>query len=681
MKIIALTVNNFRQFFGEHQINFSTDDRRNVTIIHGENGAGKTTLLNAFKWAFYGGTDFDSGVENILNEQAIGTAKQAERIPVAVRVDFEHESARYTAERTQGFTKVGGMSVEPIGGSLLELTWIDADGRYQKSSNPENQINQILPEKMHSYFFFNGERIEKLANARAAGQIRDAIKTLMGLEVVERGVGHLREKVVKIFRKRWKDESSEQLAAVLEEEASVLEHIETVKRKLETVRENIAEYKEEMKAVGTRLVAIGASAKLQNEREEIEGRLLGIRGERDEATRHARELISERGFLAFIDGVVTTVDEILEDRRHKGELPYKIKEQFIDDLLAEGRCICGRDLAPSTPARESVEAFRRNAGSEGLEEAFLRTSSDLKQIPKARVALFDALRANAERTRKLREERERLTGRLDTISSELSKLGHEDAAALEERRQKLERDRDEALRQEGRLRDQLAELEEKAREVRATRMELATKSELAEATRRKLEVAEECLRVLQALHAALSDQTRSELSKRVNGTFQKILRKGYWAEIDTDYALQIYKEVGEHGRQMVYEKSTGESQVTSLSFIASIVSLAKEKHQQGSSFFRGGVYPIVMDSPFGALDPDYREKIARYIPELADQVIVLASNSQWRGEVERECGPRVGKEVSLIYYSPHRKDGVDPYYVREGSDYERTEIEDGYHGR
>ena len=33
-------------------------DPGTVTVIHGSSGSGKTTLLNAFKWCFYGQTDF-----------------------------------------------------------------------------------------------------------------------------------------------------------------------------------------------------------------------------------------------------------------------------------------------------------------------------------------------------------------------------------------------------------------------------------------------------------------------------------------------------------------------------------------------------------------------------------------------------------------------------------------------
>ena len=65
MKIKKITIKNFRQFWKESTINFACSVNKNITVIHGANGSGKTSLLNAFKWCFYGKTDFDTGTEHI----------------------------------------------------------------------------------------------------------------------------------------------------------------------------------------------------------------------------------------------------------------------------------------------------------------------------------------------------------------------------------------------------------------------------------------------------------------------------------------------------------------------------------------------------------------------------------------------------------------------------------------
>jgi len=194
----------------------------------------------------------------------------------------------------------------------------------------------------------------------------------------------------------------------------------------------------------------------------------------------------------------------------------------------------------------------------------------------------------------------------------------------------------------------------------------------------KIKTAEEAKRVFEELYEVLSHDTRKELSLRVDEIFKRIIRKPYWAEIDQDYKLQIYKKIPNEGKQPILEKSTGEKQITSLSFISSIISLAKEKEASESKFFRGGTYPIIMDSPFGALDDEHRKLVASGIPQLAGQIILFATSSQWKGEVEEACKHFVGKQISLIYYGD-LEGKPETQYKKASQGYEYTEIEDGYY--
>jgi len=71
------------------------------------------------------------------------------------------------------------------------------------------------------------------------------------------------------------------------------------------------------------------------------------------------------------------------------------------------------------------------------------------------------------------------------------------------------------------------------------------------------------------------------------------------------------------------------------------------------------------------------------IPTLAEQLIVLVTKTQWRGEVEQEMAPYIGQEYVLIYHTT--KANVPPDFIeRHGIrydlvkpsayDYEWTEV-------
>ena len=76
-----------------------------------------------------------------------------------------------------------------------------------------------------------------------------------------------------------------------------------------------------------------------------------------------------------------------------------------------------------------------------------------------------------------------------------------------------------------------------------------------------------------------------------------------------------------------------------------------------------------MDSPFGALDPTYRRHIAEHLNMLADQVVLLLTKTQWRGEVETALQNKVSRQYVITYNTP--RDDVEPDYLTiEGQRFE-----------
>lgn len=676
MKLLSIEIQNFRQFNGPHYMDLDTRGASNVIVIHGENGAGKTTLLNAFKWCFYGQTDFDSRSENLLNEQAIFQASPGDSLTMAVTVEFENDGLRYTAKRERLFRRTVDRECDPMGEGTFALTWIDASGAMQTSHNANTHMSQILPEKMQPYFFFNGERIEKLAHVNAAGQVQNAIKNLMGLEIVERAAHHLGGPVITRLRKELKDTSSADLADVLERESLMGEKVKDVKAQIALIERNIVDFEEALHEVNRAFDENAQVANLNKERLDLEQQCAELQQKLLALKKERRARVSAIGGLAFADNLFTTAGAILDEKRKRGELPSKVKGQFIDDLLARRRCICEGDLIPGTPAHAAVHAFKGSATSADVEDAFITTSGQIGPILKARDNLFSELKLFQEQESEYENSLRTKEGQIDEIGRKIGNRESEDIAALETKRGQLQEDIKRSAAQKGALTTNLKDWTVQLAELTKERERLSAQSERNGVASRRLKLADEVKRVLDALYTALAEQVRHRLSSKVDETFRAIMRKPYWAEISDTYTLEIYKSVGGE-KQIVYEKSTGESQVTSLSFVGSIVSLAKERANTDTENFRGGVFPIVMDSPFGALDADYRQKIAEYIPELAEQVIIMVSTSQWKGEVANQVKHRMAREYTLHYTSPPVNGVPQDEAASDKPQFETTEIKEG----
>lgn len=58
---------------------------------------------------------------------------------------------------------------------------------------------------------------------------------------------------------------------------------------------------------------------------------------------------------------------------------------------------------------------------------------------------------------------------------------------------------------------------------------------------------------------------------------------------------------------------------------------------------------MFLSTPFGALDDEHRRQVARLLPDLGNQVIVLVTDSQWGGPVESEMGEIAGAQYTLDF--------------------------------
>lgn len=675
MKIESIKISNFRQFYANVSLDFSTDVGKNVTVVHGANGSGKTSLLNAFKWCFYGKTDFDTGSDTILNKAAIEQADPGEPIVLQVSVKFSHERLRYQATRTQGYVRKGGVIAESDGSEKFHLDVTGEDGQTKRSNSPQSEMLGILPDNLQPYFFFNGERIEKLAGTNHSSQIQQAIKNLMGLELVDRAIQHL-AKAKSAFRKETKKYASEEIAECQIRCARLEENIRRCEEQRASAKAAKEEAESELSSIDAKLKSFEKSRELQEERQSLVSRTGKIFNDIADTERKQKALIGESGFLMLCDDVLSKCSAIVEENRKKGVLPYKIKEQFIDDLIDLGKCICGSEITGGSKEHKELLETRKRAGSENLEGNFIRLSALLNDHGEAKSRFTRHYSDLAKRLLELTTENEKTSGRISDISAALESVNESKIVELEKNHREFSRLRDDALQDEGIAKRSREELKSELAEQETMLARLELQQGKVTALQARIESADTVGKAFEELYESLADHVREDLSTRVNETFRSIIRKPLMAVIDEEYRLQIMAATSAGEEYSVTEQSTGEKQVTSLSFIASIIALAREQHGRSTTFFQGGLYPLVMDSPFGALDADYREKVASNVAALAEQVVIFVSNSQWAGEVRQACEARVGRSYRLVYHSPHQ-DSVNNDYMRKSeTGYEYTTIDE-----
>lgn len=654
MKLLSLEIQDFRQFRGSQRLDFGGDVTKNVTLIHGANGAGKTTLLNAFTWTLYNKLSADFIYpERLINDATWAETPPGSKARCAVVLEFEHKHAYYTLRRIAEAEKHAATSPQRDPKVSVTLSMRTQDQGSEAIVNPNDFVNAVLPGRLHHFFFLNGERFEHLHSNEAFSDIEQAIKTLLGVAVVERALSHLPE-AEKRLRKELKDLGEEETAAIAGEQERERDLQEELDRDMKVRRREVDASRDELAAIAARLRDLQSTKDYQRHRDEATASLHRAEASIEDAGVRRGQLLNDRGFLPLINELLDQTLATYEELRVRKEIPTPIKAQFIEDLLEHGTCICGADLKVEGTARDHLLEWKQRAGLPDVEEAWSRLVARAKSYQDDVDRLRDGLDEADTRVGAARAQAERAKTELSEIEHLLKGIAAEDVSRLEDRRRELDVAQETQLKELGRL-ESKREASEKAYKDAENRLRVATiASQKAQTARSRLIAVEEAHQVLRTLLEIRTEDVRRELDERIKKTFQTISYKNQVPSLTRDFTLRLETVVD--GQRMSVAKSTGEGQTLTLAFVGALADLARERYEASDGkplnpllSTTGGIFPLVSDAIFGTLDESYRREVAKALPQLAPQVILMVSKAQGAGVVQNELSPYIGAEYVIDF--------------------------------
>jgi len=673
MILEKLIVENFRQFRGRQEIVFSDIRDRNVTLIHAENGFGKTALLNALLWGFYGHDGLTPDVahkERIIHEGTAAKAKDPEQTTATVTIRFQHEGVKYTLTRS---LSLAVQLVDPKK-TLITLEVL-RDGQTLTERMPQAKIQSMMPDGISQFLFFNGERIDHLAMEESAPQVTDAIQQMLGLKLLRSAIEDLKHQNVRgKLRTELRDCTSDEKAALLDEQTRVDEQITQLGEKKSLTQQNLAAIDDDIQKVSAKLEANRVAHELQAKRESLEKQQRQLSEREAAISKRLGQLVAEDGYTLFSDGLVQRGREIMARLRAENKIPARVLNSFLYELLERGRCICTRHLTDGTEERKAVEELLTIAGDQHFNNAVGALDNAIGVIEGVLQRTRENLQETNRERLKIREELVTIGETLEDIHQKLGSKEDEEVHKLEDTRHKLQLQRDEAITELGRIDAKRQELAARREALREQIQRLEDNEEAAKRAQRRLDAVEESVALLESILAFEIEDMRPILNDEINSHFKKIIDRGYWAELSEDFVLSIRKSVavqeGTDDQVLDVAQSTGQRQVTSLVFIASLVSLARRRGEIPTIIkgLTGAEYPMVMDSPFGQLSTRFREGVARWVPDLAPQVVIFASSTQYEGAVANVLrqSKRIGKRYYLSYHGPHLQPDARQELIIEG---------------
>ena len=187
MILDKLVLENFGAYRGKHTIKLTPPSRKRPIILFGGlNGVGKTTLLDALQLVLYGKrarcsnrgtTNYEEFLRQCVNR--FSDPAGGARIELCFHQVNEGRDEAYRVQR----------SWHANGNGIKEVVEVEVDGVFDQTVSDlwSEYAEEFVPSRLSSLFFFDGEKIESLADIdNTADVLRNGIHSLLGLDIVDR---------------------------------------------------------------------------------------------------------------------------------------------------------------------------------------------------------------------------------------------------------------------------------------------------------------------------------------------------------------------------------------------------------------------------------------------------------------------------------------------------------------
>ncbi|MBT89377.1 MAG: DNA sulfur modification protein DndD [Spirochaetales bacterium] len=648
-----LELENFGIYRGCHTIDLRpVSPKKSIVLFGGLNGGGKTTFLDALQLVLYGkfarcSNRKDLGYEEYLAESINKYVEDnsSARLELEFVFDNGETEDRYNVQRSWKHQKKG----------IKETVVIFRNGEFDDLLSREwySAVDEFIPRDVSELFFFDGEKIEELANAESSSRIiRTGIYSLLGLGLIDKLGTDLRTINLRKDTEELDRKSSSKLKS-LEDELSLLRKnrsqlqssLASKNTKLDSQRNAEREYRDRYKNLG---------GELYDQRESHENTLRQLKDQLQQAK-------TDIGKFAEGESPLLLVQDLLQCA----------KKQSAN----EAKAISSRELLNGLEARdeEILAKFENHPKSEGLRKA-LRTILEEDRISRGQEAkketplnvdsltllpftpsYFADLQSSAK---KLYETYSTMDEKLTSVTRLISTIPDEEllsevATQLLASTNEIELILAEMKGMERLIAENQKSIDSKKMEIsRLFKDQIDTKSR-SDINKKIIRRSERVQDLLNKYKIRLIGKHIERLENLIRDSFQLLLRKDDLIKgiriCPDSFALVV---IGNDDSTLPPDRlSAGERQLLAISILWGL-GKASEK-----------TLPVIIDTPLGRLDSNHRSQLLNnYFPVASHQMILLSTDEEIDRQYRDELEPSIGKEYHIQYDDSKKTSTINPGY-------------------
>lgn len=636
MILNELTLVNFGIYKGEHIVELTPTSKKPIILFGAFNGSGKTTFLDALQLVLYGKAAKTSSRGKGLYEEYLKSLINRDVSPktgAGLKLKFTTKQ-----NGKKEIIEVSRNWFESSPSNIKEVCEITRNGVFDGTASERwhEFVEEFMPSEISELFFFDGEKIEGLADPlRSSAILRSGIYSLLGINSIE----SLAKSLTQIEKRKALEITKESGSISIDSEEASVKELNSKKELIEQEKAGItnqldrlaieiARAEEEMKVSGADLLA---------NRQALQENLGVLKERRKGLTNELLELASGMAPLLLLSKQISEIrQELSKVSGHNSKSAKAFKDE-ISTLKQQITLL--KDL--NKVSKDSIfELFDKRLAQVLAEVSNFSTDIDESQLPS-----IDELSELKKSIKSKLKEFEVLENEIDTLNKSLQAVPSEEKVVdivknlteKQKEKSKLELKTDLLADEIGSINTQLDRI---TKEITSKLAQIADLETSQIVNQRVLNHAQKAKSTLSKFKDELISKHIISLSDEISKCFQLLHRKtkfGLRFEINKDdFSLLIVKPSGE----VVPAKSlsAGERQLLA---VAILWALAKSS---------GKTLPTVIDTPLGRLDGPHRQKlITNYFPKAGSQVLIFSTDEEITNEHYESLKDHIAIEYNINY--------------------------------
>ena len=647
MIINRLVMHNFGVYAGTNIFEFT--HRKPIVLIGGMNGRGKTTFLEAILLSLYGANSvtYKESKYNSYNQYLRSYVNKSHWSQSSfIELEFVlNESTNDTYVVKREWDSLSKITREKIS--------VQKNGVYSEflTKNWAMFVENILPSALSSFYFFDGEKIAELAVARTDDQMKESIRSMLGITILDVLKNDLGRSIRRISKKGEADESSSKLDRLREERDQAIlelkkidEFIRLAIEKVESVQKSLEQLHERYELQGG--AVLEQRQELMQKRAEIQ----------TEITQNAESLIE----MAATELPMVLVRDLISQIKLQAEDEHNdfIMQQALEQMDTYVSIFAVDHPDSISAVKAFVDFVRKQTEKDATPRIYEMSDHALFQMNEL---VENGLQQSADHTKALFSNKIALKRQLDEVDSYLTlDINEKELSAIYDQIKINEAELVEAQVELNKLQKERSSVNavviEKTAEYNRDVEIYLQKIELRDDADRLLKYSNMALRIVDAYTIELQKRKTGTLGKTITECYKKLAnKKNLIQEIVMDPETLDMQYLDEKGNEVSKKSlSAGEKQLMVIAILWALALCSKKK------------LPVIIDTPLSRLDSQHRSSIiSTYFPNASDQTIILSTDTEIDHNYYEMMKESVGDEFTLIYSEETKSTSIEKGYFQE----------------